>query len=71
MEPIDLMELLDRGSHEARRAGAVTGAAHLTVVEPHRSGHAVALSDGSRISFSSVDGIAAYERDDTRELSGA
>jgi hypothetical protein len=74
MQPIDLMEILARGSRAANRGGAVTGAAHLTVIDPdrsHRPGQAVSLSDGSRITFSSVDDVTAYDRDETRELSEA
>jgi hypothetical protein len=57
MEPIDVMEILARGARGVSGAGAVSGAAQVVVsgVGPAPGkAHGIALSDGSRISFTSI-----------------
>ena len=59
-EAIDLMEILNRS--RTARAGAVTGAAHLVVVDAQKwvgADRDISLSDGSRILFRSVDDAVA------------
>ena len=58
LEPIDLMELLNRAPRTAGRGRAVPGAAHWTrdaAPPPAHSRDAVFLSDGTRITFSALD----------------
>jgi hypothetical protein len=80
--PIDLMEILGRGSRDASRGGAVSGAAHVVVSSvPGRSDleRDIALSDGSRISFTSFadagvlrhEGDRVLRRDEARHLQDA
>jgi hypothetical protein len=57
MEPIGLMEILERGARSASRSGAVSGAAQVVASSLGRTGGVdwdIALSDGSRISFASI-----------------
>ena len=78
MEPIDLMELLQRACG-ASRGGAVSGAAQsmnstsmnstsMNSTGGRRAGpdHAIALSDGSRISFASVADAGVLRDEDAR-----
>lgn len=58
MKPLDLMEILSRGGCGASAGGAVSGAAQAMTVVVRKGGDAdrgIALSDGSRIFFVSVD----------------
>jgi hypothetical protein len=63
MPPLDLMETLNLGVQTLSRGGAVSGAAHVlgggTGADGRRDS-GITLSDGSRISFASVD-IGAEE----------
>src|SRR5580658_665636 len=57
LTPINLMEILGRGSRDASRGGAVSGAAHVvvsSVLAINDQERGIALSDGSRISFASL-----------------
>jgi hypothetical protein len=74
MEPLDLMEILARGTRGASGSGAVPGAAHLMaiVLSPvNGADRGVALSDGSRIVFSSVDDLHAWRGETIDQLSDA
>jgi hypothetical protein len=82
MEPIDIMEILNRSSQCASRGGAVSGAAYVAFIRPdaHEGNHAaardrqdraIALSDGSRISFASVADAGALRQEDASLLSEA
>jgi len=60
--PINLLEILSRSSRGATRGGAVSGAAQSMASVPGgraRADRAFALSDGSRITFASVDNTDA------------
>ena len=67
-EPIDLTGILERGSRGVSRGGAVSGAASQVVVSNFgatgRQDRGIALSDGSRISFSSVADAGILQDDD-------
>jgi hypothetical protein len=58
MQPIDVWEILSLGARGCSRGGAVSGAAQAASngrsADPARQ-RAIALSDGSRIMFSSLD----------------
>jgi hypothetical protein len=57
IEPIALLEILERAAHGASGGGAVAGAAHGVAEGSGRSSLAergIALSDGSRICFASI-----------------
>jgi hypothetical protein len=58
MQPVDVWEILNLGARGCSRGGAVSGAAQTAVnnlgVGQARQ-RAIALSDGSRITFSSLD----------------
>ena len=67
--PIDLMEILGRGSRYASRGGAVSGAAHVegsSVLARTGRESGVALSDGSRISFASLADAGVLRHEDNR-----
>ena len=67
MEPIGLLEILERGARGASRGGAVSGAAQVAIGSPGAAGRpdrAIALSDGSRISFSSIADTELFRDDD-------
>ena len=69
METIDLLEILSRSARGASRAGAVSGAAQMVVSSLGWTGAretGIALSDGSRISFSSVADAGVLRNDDNR-----
>lgn len=75
VEPIDLMEILNRSARCASRGGAVSGAAH--TVDSGEEAHAdwgngqdlgIALSDGSRITFASIAGPGVLKQEDGRVL---
>jgi hypothetical protein len=58
MPPLDLLEILDRGARPVSRGGAVSGAAHVMdggLGAGGRRDSGITLSDGSRISFASVE----------------
>jgi hypothetical protein len=58
MPPLDLMEILNHGGRPMSRGGAVSGAAYVLGGGTGAGGgrdSGVTLSDGSRISFASVD----------------
>lgn len=59
MKPLDLMEILKRGTDEHGLAGAVSGAAQMIVSKRFDPDRGVALSDGTRIIFASMDDIGA------------
>jgi hypothetical protein len=66
MEPIGLMEILERGTRGASRGGAVSGAAQIVGGGPGYASPAergISLSDGSRIYFASIAG-EVLDRDD-------
>jgi hypothetical protein len=81
MEPIDLMEILNRGAECVSRGGAVSGAAHVEFISPGKydggpdsavgQSRAIALSDGSRISFASVGDPGALKQEDAGSLADA
>jgi len=71
MEPINLLEILERGARGVSRGGAVSGAAQVMVSSLGRSGardRGIALSDGSRISFASVADAGVLKEDDATVL---
>jgi hypothetical protein len=58
MEKLDLLEILNRAQRGVTRGGAVSGAARATAGPPGGSRgqrRDIALSDGSRISFASIE----------------
>ena len=59
-KPIALLEILERGPHGSSRGGAVAGAAQVVADDTERG---IALSDGSRICFTSI-ADAGLLRDD-------
>lgn len=65
MEKLDLMEILNRASRGVTRGGAVSGAAQTTA--NRRGGDIqradIALSDGSRISFASIEQEGMFRND--------
>ena len=66
MEPIDVMEILGRGTRGVSRGGAVSGAAQVMVSSPGASvgqDRGIALSDGSRITFTSVADVGVVKDD--------
>jgi hypothetical protein len=70
MEPIGLMEILERGARGASRSGAVSGAAQVVASSFGGTGRVdcdIALSDGSRISFASI-ADAGVLRDDNEPM---
>jgi hypothetical protein len=70
MQAIDLLEILNRATRGVSRAGAVSGAAQVAVSSPGAGegrDRDIALSDGSRISFASVEDRGA-RRDDSAGL---
>jgi hypothetical protein len=81
LPPIDLMELLNRSAECVSRGGAVSGAAQVEFISAGnydggwkpgggRPG-AIALSDGSRISFASIGDPGALKQEDASLLAGA
>lgn len=56
MQKLDLLEILNRGTRGVTRGGAVSGSAQMIVSKSVSGGleKAVALSDGTRISFVSI-----------------
>jgi hypothetical protein len=70
MKPICLVEILERGTRGASRGGAVSGAAQVAAGnygESGRAGPGIALSDGSRISFTSIDDAGVFRDDNAPE----
>ena len=66
MQPIHLIEFLERGAGCVTRGGAVSGAAQVVVGGLSDTGwrdRGIALSDGSRINFSSIADIDVLEDD--------
>jgi len=65
MEKLDLMEILNRTSRGVTRGGAVSGAAQ--AIDNRRGGNGrrtdIALSDGSRISFASIEQEGMFRND--------
>jgi hypothetical protein len=66
---IDLLEILSRSAACVTRGGAVSGAAHMEFINPEKYDggnrrRAIALSDGSRISFASVAESGVLMEDD-------
>jgi hypothetical protein len=70
VEPIGLLEILERAAHGASRGGAVSGAAQ-SVTEGIGSRslaeRGIALSDGSRICFASIADTRLFHEDDGPE----
>jgi hypothetical protein len=67
MEPIGLMQILERGTHGASHGGAVSGAAQVVAGGPGhatRAERGIALSDGSRICFASIADMGLFRNDD-------
>jgi len=67
MEPIGLMEILERGTRGASRGGAVSGAAQIVGGGPGYASPAergISLSDGSRICFASIAEVGLHRDDD-------
>ncbi|HEX3993174.1 MAG TPA: hypothetical protein VHX39_18530 [Acetobacteraceae bacterium] len=67
MEPLGLVEILERGARGASRGGAVSGAAQIVAGGPRQSNKAergISLSDGSRICFASIAEVSLYRDDD-------
>jgi len=66
IQPIDLMEVLSRGARDVSRGRAVSGAAQVVISSPGSGGssRAVALSDGSMISFARVGDIGVLKDED-------
>jgi hypothetical protein len=66
MQPIGLLEILERAAHGASRGGAVSGAAQGVEEGGHTSQaeRGIALSDGSRISFASIADAGLFRDDD-------
>jgi hypothetical protein len=67
MEPIGLLEILERAAHGASRGGAVSGAAQGVADAFDRTNLAergIALSDGSRICFASIADVGLFRDDD-------
>ena len=64
MEPINLLEILERGARCVSRGGAVSGAAQVVVSDLGGRDRGIALSDGSRISFASVADAGVLKDDD-------
>jgi hypothetical protein len=74
MEPIDLMRILARDAEGPGRGGAVPGAAHVVVSTLGIGGArspAIALSDGSRISFASIADAGVFDDEAVRASEGA
>ena len=66
---LDLMEILRRSADCVTRGGAVSGAAHVEFIgqgkyDGGNARRAIALSDGSRISFASVADPGALTEED-------
>lgn len=76
MEPIDLIEILDRSARCVSRGGAVSGAAQAVVASPGErladGGYdlGISLSDGSRITFASLAGTGVPREEDGRIFRG-
>lgn len=66
MEPVGLLEILERGARGASHGGAVSGAAQVVTGGPRRNRLAepgVALSDGSTICFASLADAGLFAED--------
>ena len=77
MEPIDLMEILNRSALSVSRGGAVSGAAQVVasgagerVDMGGRPDRGIALSDGSRITFATVADSGVFREEDGRLSAG-
>ena len=57
MQPLDLMSTLNRAARKAASADAVFGATQMVVSKRIDRDSGVALSDGSRIIFASMDDV--------------
>jgi hypothetical protein len=67
MKPIGLLEFLERGAHGVSRGGAVSGAAQVVAGSIGRASQperGIALSDGSRICFTSIADAGLLRDDD-------
>jgi hypothetical protein len=67
MQPIALLEILERGAHWSSRGGAVAGAAQVVAGNSGRANNTewgIALSDGSRICFTSIADAGLVRDDD-------
>jgi hypothetical protein len=67
MQPLALLEILERAAHGASRGGAVSGAAQGVaegMVGTRLAERGIALSDGSRICFASIADAGLFRDDD-------
>ena len=74
MEPIGLLEILERGACGASRGGAVSGAAQVVADSLGGTGvtaRGIALSDGSRICFTSIADAGLLRADDAPMARGS